>query len=284
MASLSDVIGNAKNASSALSGAGASALTSLSQGDVGGAVSAISSAPGDFLAAFNAAGGVAMGDARGGMQARTDALQNWCWYCIPPAVDNVNSVELAGAQNQVSLPWYYVQKTNLPWRAFNFDPTQRNGRQVHYPASYSVADLSMDLFLDDTNKAMMWARAWQGQMMGTANPTQATGQGNWGLPAKYKKTLQFVLLNTKRKQVMNIKYINCTPGDFSALELVSGAAESLVLSLTFKVEDVDVQITNDVSLVDSLSGLAQGYAMSAISGAASSVLNKLGDIAGQIVS
>lgn len=282
MASLSDLIGSAK-LSTMMAGAGSGVLSSIAQGDIGGAIKNIADIPGDSLSAFAASGGVTPGDALAGINAREDALQDWCWYCLPPPIDTANSITLAGMSGQTSLPWYYVQKANLPWRNIQMDTTTRNGRATYYPQSYSLPDINLELFLDNSNKAMTWAKNWQGQVLANKNPSQPNNQGGWGLPAKYKKTLQFVLLSTKRKQLMNIKYINCTPSDLSPFEVVSTASGALALSMTIKVEDVDVTLSNDKGLIDSLSSMAGGYAMSAISNIASPFLNNLGDIASQIV-
>jgi hypothetical protein len=82
---------------------------------------------------------------------------------------------------------------------------------------------------------------------------------------------------------MNIKYINCSPSDLQAFDVVSDTSGLLTTSLTLKVEDVDVTLSNDIGLVDSLSNLSGGYAMSAISSIASPYLNQLGDIAANII-
>jgi hypothetical protein len=278
MSSLGNVISNAKNS---IVGGVQNGLQQIATGDIEGGVDTLVNTPADALA--NLSGGPGLGDAMRGMQARSDAIQNWCWYCILPAVNNSNSLNLGGLipqlgnlQAQVSLPWYYVQTASLPQRNIQTDSVNINGHPVNYPESYSVEALNLGLFMDSSSKVHQYLKAWQGQILGNVNPSVARNQGMWGLPAKYKKTINIVLLNVTKKQMLNVKYLNCWPTNISALELNSSSAEAMIQNVSFEVEDVDVRVYNDKGLIDNLLDTATGYAMGALNGLAAPYLNNLG--------
>lgn len=251
----------------------------LAQGNVGGAIETLLRAPGDAIANIGGRGSEDVGHSFAGMQARGDALQNWCWYCLLPSIPSANAPSLSlntgPVGSLVSLPWYYVQTSNLPQRVINADSTSMNGHQVHLPDSYAVPNLNLGLFMDSKNLAHRWLKAWQGQILGDADPTYAGNQGMWGLPANYKKTINIVVVDVKKKEMLTVRYINCWPQDPSALDLVSGAAEALVQQVSFMVEDVQITVSNDKGLIDNLLDTAQGYALGALSGASSALLNNL---------
>jgi hypothetical protein len=175
----------------------------------------------------------------------------------------------------VSLPWYYVQTANLPQRVVTAESINMNGHPIHLPESYSVPNLTLGFFMDSSNQAHQWLKAWQGQILGDSDPTSPVNHGMWGLPAQYKKTINIVVIDVKKKQMLNVRYINCWPSDPSALDLVSGSAEALVQNVTFMVEDVQVTLSNDKGLLGNLLDTAKGYAMGALSGFASNQINNL---------
>ena len=200
-----------------------------------------------------------------GINARSDAIQNWCWYCLMPSIQ--------GQTTSASLPWYYVQKANLPLRTFDRDTVKRNGHDVHYAEGYKVGDLSLEFFMDSSNASQLYLYAWQSLILGNANPAVAANQGLWGLPAAYKKTINVVVLSMDKKILLNVKYLNCWPVDPSALDLVSGSAEAMSQPITFAVEDVSIEIHN-----------TQGTIQSLINSTVSTVGNALNSLQGAAVS
>jgi hypothetical protein len=286
MSFLNSVISNAKSqilpVNSALSRVG----QDLARGDLNGAISNLANFATDSVSNIGSNGGTSPGNYHAGIQARGDALQNWCWYCLLPNISNNNAVSLSGGvfesilgassvKPSVSLPWYYVQSANLPQRNIATDSVSVNGHQSHFPESYSVPNLTLGFFLDNTNKVQEWLKAWQGQILVNADPTIPGNQGGWGLPANYKKTINIVVLDVKQSRMLDVRYINCWPTDPQALELGSGTAEGLVQSVSFQVEDVEISVYNDKGLVDTLVDTAKGYAIGALSGLASQSLNSV---------
>lgn len=218
-------------------------------------------------------GSRAPGDAHGGINARGDALQNWCWYALLPDISDGGIV--------TSLPWYYAQTATLPRRLIQSDSANFNGHPVHFPESYSVDQLRLGLFMDTTNRAQAWLAAWEGLVLGNDDPTNPRNHGMWGLPADYKKTIDIVILNTERREMLNVKYINAWPSQPEAQELVSGSGEAMVQNVSFMVEDVQIQIMDGQEVANAVRtardnlvqfGVTTGLSASGIS----NVLNQIG--------
>jgi hypothetical protein len=285
MSSLSTAIGNATaNFTNSVASNGTNALGQLAQGNLEGAVSTLAQAPGEALNAVITGGAAAAGNGFGGLNARSDAIQNWCWYCSMPTLNNSSALQintgipfLGSVGPVVALPWYYVQTANLPTREFQTDSIQRNGHAIHYPESYLVQDLSLGLFMDTSGKAWQYITAWQGLVMGNQSASYPGNQGAWGLPAKYKKDIQIIVLSASKKQMLTMRYINCFPKNVSPLTLVNNASDALVAEIVFTVEDVDVTVSNDLGLINNILNTATGYAMGALSNVASSVANNISE-------
>ena len=118
---------------------------------------------------------ITLGNDFAGINARGDALQNWCWYCVPPAIYNTDDLNLdelsigSLAAPLVWLPWYYVQSATIPDREIEVRTIQRNGHAMHFPKSYSVGDLTLTLFLDSKNVARQWLRSWSHLVVSSDN-------------------------------------------------------------------------------------------------------------------
>jgi hypothetical protein len=224
--------------------------------------------------------GLQIGDDFAGMQARGDAMQTTNWWCVLPTVGDVGFSATNGSQ---TLPWYYVQSSNLPFIELQSNSLVRNGRTIHLPESYSVADLNLTLFMDNTNAALRWYKAWINMVVSEPNPYDPNSQGLWGRPGDYKKNVDFVIYtydDQNKKQLVNIKYINCMPGSQTSMpELNSGAPEVLTLSVGLKVEDIQITLL-DASIADSLkSSTGQGLIGSLVTGATHAAQSQLNNIA-----
>jgi hypothetical protein len=177
-----------------------------SLGNVSRSVQGLTDIPAQALRNFGATGGVALGDAFAGINARGDAVQNWCWYCLLPSMENDSALSFGGISPAISLPWYYVPSANMPRRKIATESTQANAHMRHYPQSYSVDNLSLGLFMDTTGKAQQYLEAWASKVLDNRDPANTENQGRWGLPADYKKDIYIVLLDTVHRQMMNVKY------------------------------------------------------------------------------
>ena len=283
MSAISSLISNAQsNSTTSLLNTGNNSLSLLSQGNVQGAVSNLLNAPGDILNSVMTNGSSSPGNGLGGLQARGDALQSWCWYCSMPPITNSSalsfgtSVPLIGTLAPVvTLPGYYVQTAGLPTRTIVTDSIQRNGHAVHYPESYSVDDVTLGLFLDTTGKAMQYLLAWQGLVLKNQNPKLPSNQGRWGLPAKYKKDIILTCVSPSKQQMLSFRLINCFPKSTAPIALAYTDANAMVEDVSFCVEDVDIIVSNDKGFIDNLLSTATGYAMGALSNVTTGLVNQL---------
>lgn len=267
MGILANTLGLAANT---IKGAGASAVYSAinqaAQGDLEGAIGAITGGISSTVETLGAYGSATPGDALRGMNARSDAMQSWSWYCLLPSLSNTGTELIGGINASVALPWYYVQKGNTPFRTFEVESITRNSRKINLPTGYSVPSLSLEFFMDSSGLAQKYLKAWAGLVLGNDDPSNIANVGTWGYPAAYKKNIYLYLLSVTKKQLLNFKYIGCWPSDPQALELVSDDGQPMSQSVAFHVEDVQVTVLNDKGLIENLANTGQGYAMSALTG------------------
>lgn len=264
MSFVSDILGNAKDN---VKGGIANAGSQLLSGDVSGALATVTNIPGNLLANMGARGSASFGDGFAGINARKDAVQDWCWYCMLPRADGKD------------LPWYYVTGANTPHRKINVESLKRNGHMVHYADSYeTTGSLQLKFFLDTSSKTHYYLKAWQGLIVGDANPALAVNQGLWGYPAAYKKTITIAVMSVSRKELLVFKYYGCFPTDPQALELSAGSATPLELTVDFQVEDVDVTVKNGLGFIENLKEQAKGLAMDAIGGGLSSLVSSFASV------
>jgi len=227
----------------------------------------------------NTTPGVGLGDSFAGMNARGDAVQNINWWCVLPTVGDVG---FSGG-NPVDLPWYYVQTSNLPAMEVTMNPITRNGKQIYFPNYYSVPDLNLVLFMDDKNAALKWYQAWRNMVVSQGSSYNPNSQGKWGRPGDYKKNINFVLYsysNGMKNNLINIKYINCTPGQQTSFsELSSNNPEVMTLTVGLKVEDIEITVVNAPELTNALTSSGDvgviGKITSGIQSAATNVLNQI---------
>lgn len=212
------------------------------------------------------------GDSFAGIHARGDALQNWCWYALMPSLQN------NGYNND--LAWYYIQTANLPERTINVDSVNFGGHPVHFPESYSVDPLQLGLFMDNRNESSRYIQAWRELVLQNGDPNISdSNKGMWGLPAKYKKNIDIVVLNTEKMIALNLKYTRCWPTVSTNTELTSGQGEAMIKTVSFVAEDVYVSVFDAQGIVEPSKEADQsGYTTGLSGGLVSSVLNKIGGI------
>jgi len=238
------------------------ALQSVMRGDFAGATSALLDAPTSIVNGILSGGGTVPGDDWAGINARSDAMQNWCWYCLVPTL-------------KIPLPWYYVTAANCPMREINQDSIFKNGHQVNYPQNYHISGLQLSFYMDSSSKAMAYLKDWQSRVLKWTDPKNPGSQGLWGRPADYKKTIQVVMTSVDKKQLIVANYLNCWPTAVNQLDLISGAGDTLVATVPFACEDVDIQISSNLGVLDSIVEGAKGLGMSMLSGALTSAQSSL---------
>jgi T4-like virus tail tube protein gp19. len=219
--------------------------------------------------------GMSPGNDLAGIQARSDPLLSYCWYAQLPTITptpagsapiNQNSGSILGgiaaaastvvsslasslggsvfaSSSAVSLPWYYVEEAQLPFRNFSSKPIFREGRDRHYVDKYMVDNLTLHFYLDSSNTALQYLQAWQNAMISPfAANSAATSGGGFGRPSQYKQPIYIYILDVTKSQMAIIEYTECWPTNLSALAMDSGASNRLVGQVSFSVGDVFVNI------------------------------------------
>lgn len=279
-------------------GAGISALTNLAQGDVSGAISSLNPSnildsalsglgssssmslsvePG-YAAAFSSTGGVPLGDALSGAQARPDPMLGFLWYAQLPVIggsagttsslatvpqsqstgdasgsslfsqllgSNPLSSPMGGAladQASSQLPWYYVEEATVPFRQFQQVGIFRDGRERHYPSRYTVSPLRLGIYADTGNNAIQYLQAWQNAVIQPFSSSQLEQGGGWGRPYGYKKPIYVYLLDPSKSVLAILEYTECWPVNVQDLSLVSNSSDRLIYHVEFSVGDVRVNL------------------------------------------
>lgn len=136
-------------------------------------------------------------------------------------------------------PWYYVEEATCPFRVFTTKSVFREGRQKHYPGDYSVGDLTLGMYMDNSNISLAYLKTWENLILSplTRN-TAATQGGQFGMPSNYKKSIFVYLLSVTKQQIMIIEYAECWPVNVQQLTLDSNASNRLIANVQFSVGDV----------------------------------------------
>ena len=275
--SLSDVIGSAVSQFTSSSAISTFAGGAVSAG-LAGLGSKLSSIAGPGALGTLGAG-LAPGNDLAGIQARSDPLMSFCWYAQLPTVNpsptssspvNQNSTSLASSLTNavsslassavsslastlggslfsssaaVSLPWYYVEEAQLPFRNFSSKPIFREGRDRHYADKYSIDNLTLHFYLDSSNTSLQYLQAWQNAIIApfSANGA-ATSGGGFGRPTQYKQPIFIYILDVTKAQMAIVEYTECWPTNLGTLQLESGTSNRLVGQVPFSVGDVFVNI------------------------------------------
>lgn len=171
------------------------------------------------------------GNALQGINARSDAILSFNWYCIPPAVGGK------------SLMWYYVEAGTLPFRQITTQTVKRRGHYEKIPSEYEIGDLQLTFFLDDSMSSMIYLDAWNNAVLRNKDVLTDSAQGLWGRPAEFYRDIPVHILSVNRKEVLTLTYIEAWPTNIDPLTVASGGSDRHVLDVTFACADVQVKIT-----------------------------------------
>ena len=211
-----------------------------------------------------------------GINARGDAVQDINWFCLLP--------ELPGA----TLPWYYAEAAVLPFREFEVGTVYRRGHEEKFPDGYSVGDLSVTFFLDDTMASLKYITTWQSLVMANGSAKNPVNQGKFGRARHangrgFYRDMQFHILSVNKQKILSVVYYDCWPTAMDSFQLQSAEGNRLMLEVTFSTNDVDylASSTNSLGLpsnfkamptsVGGLVNQALGYGINKLSTFASAI-------------
>lgn len=202
----------------------------------GGGITPAGFTTGGDLASSSSPSDVNPGNSLAGAMARSDPMLSFCWYAILP-----DMAPQGGSPK--TLPWYYVEEATPPFRTFDQRSIFREGRQRHYPSTYSVDSLRLAIYMDSSNVALNYLQAWNGALLApTTSQTAYRSGGAYGTPGQYKKTIKIYLLNVAKQQLAVLEYIECWPQTLDAYSLDSNTSSRIINHVTFSVGDVFVNI------------------------------------------
>lgn len=248
----------------------------------GSGLSLAASEPGYSFTA-SSSGGVNPGDALNGALARPDPVLTFLWYVQLPVVgapagstgtgvssssNALNSLvssllgtsplsgTMGGSQaagSSTSLPWYYVEEANCPFRNFQEVQIFRDGRKRKYPTQYSMSNLRLGFYMDVDNNSANYVNAWMNTIMQPYTASTLNTAGNFGRPSGYKYPIYVYLLDVDKSVLLTLEYTECWPLNPQDWGLTSqNGNERLVTHVDFSVGDVWVNMANVPSSLTSL--------------------------------
>lgn len=224
-------------------------------------------------------GGVTPGDPFGGINARPDPVLAFNWYTELPMI-------IPAAGTAASLPWYYVEEVNLPQRTVEVRSIFREGRNKHFPGSYSIDPLRLTIYADINNNAISYIEAWRGLVLNpTTSANAASYGGGYGQASKFQKSIKTFVLAADKSTLVEFEYTECWPISVESVNLISGNTERVVWHVGFSVGDVFATIYNLSNSANSgflgTSGVVPtiqqtvGAVYSSLTGAATSAIKSL---------
>lgn len=150
-----------------------------------------------------------------------------------------NSAVKDSVKSNLTCPWYYVETANCPFRSFATVSRFVEGRKRNYPGAYSVGDLILGMYMDNSNISLAYLKTWENLILAQIDKkNKDVVGGNFGIPINYKKSIFIYLLSAVKKQIMVIEYAECWPTNLHAINLDSASSTRVVANVNFSVGDV----------------------------------------------
>ena len=277
-----------------------SAGAQLVKGNVSGAVEAITGGASSIVDRVSSISGINLSGALGlstssgydsgidpgnplaGALARPDPVMTYDWYMELPLIQPPTGP----AQ---SLPWYYIEETNLPTRQVGVRSIFREGRDRHYPDKYSVDPLRVSIYADNSNVALNYITGWNSLVINPTNTQNAyLFGGGYGQPSKFNRSIKTFILSANKSTLVEFEYTECWPTGMEAIALQSASSERMVYHVNFSVGDVfatiyDVSNSLNTGIMGDGPSLAQQSIQQVVSGVYSQASNAvLGGVRGAI--
>ncbi len=175
---------------------------------------------------------IVAGNSLAGALARADPVLSFSWYALMPDITAINSAPRG-------LPWYYVEEATPPFRTFETRSIFKNGKNKHYPSTYSVDTLRLAIYADVANVALDYLNAWNSAILAPIKSVNAdTRSGGYGRPQGFKRNIQIYLISADKQTVAVMEYVGCWPVSMEAYPLDSNSSGRIINQVTFSVDDV----------------------------------------------
>ncbi len=175
-----------------------------------------------------------------------------------------------GMKNSPQMPWAYIDEIQCSPISISPNAVFRNGIQQKYAGNYDVGSASLKLYTDVSGMSFNYANAWIRSIR--------RNDGQWGLPASYKKDIVVYILDSTREVVVDIRLVGCYPTSWQSYSLEATSASPLFTLLELSVDDFYINV--EASPTAAKNALSRFLAP--ITGALDSVSNKVSSVMGNI--
>lgn len=196
------------------------------------------------------------------MQKRRDPVLSIDWIGIiqdPP-----------GTRNSPQMPWSYIDEIQCASISVSPATVFRNGLQKKYAGAYDVGGASIKLYTDVSGISFNYPNAWLRSIR--------RNDGQWGLPASYKKDIIIFVLDSTRQVVVDIRLVGCFPNTWQSYNFEASASSPLFTSLDLSVDDFYINVEADPTAAKS----ALSQFLSPVTGLLDTAANKVSSVMGNI--
>jgi len=148
---------------------------------------------------------------------------SWRFTCTLPTVagTNLNGQKLS----------FQVERISCPMPGINFEPAVFNSGERQFPNLRTIGAITIS-FIEDTNYSILqYLRAWKNLII--------DDDGNYGLPASYKKQIQLQPYDETGQSNITLSWSFCAPSQIEPYDFDGSQTRHVTCSVTFVVDAMD---------------------------------------------
>lgn len=161
------------------------------------------------------------------VQSRKDPLQSFQWIAF---IDN--------GMGETIKP-IMIDKIQTSGQRYDTKPVYRQGQMNHYASSYSTDNITISLYTDTTGQAITYCTNW---FEAVRHPS-----GYFRLPAKYKRNVRVVMVDSVHNTVATFTFQGCWPTAYESYSLDAGGT-IIETTMQLSVDSVRVNESDAPSL------------------------------------
>jgi hypothetical protein len=149
---------------------------------------------------------------------------SWRFYCTLPTVD-----EGADDLNGQFLS-FLVERVQLPIVGVAFEPSPYNAGERKFPAARTLDVVGISFIETSKYQVLNYMWAWKRLVV--------QENGNFGMPANYKKPIQLDAFNQQGIRTRSFRYPYCAPSRIDNLEFDGSGTKAITVNVVFEVDNV----------------------------------------------